>query len=78
MLPTSSAELSDDIKIGLYRDVAEENGHKKGEIRVIPKREDENAGTVNGIAGGNGTSNPVLAYGIAETGAGYIETAQLK
>ncbi|MCI6180231.1 MAG: hypothetical protein MR662_07065, partial [Treponema porcinum] len=78
MLPTSSAVLRDDINIGLYRYLADENGHKKGEIRVIPKREDENAGTVNGIAGGNGTSNPVLAYGIAETGAGYIETAQLK
>ena len=81
MLPTSSAVLRDDINIGLYRYLADEggeNGHKKGEIREIPQQQNENAGTVNGIAGGNGTSNPVLAYGIAETGAGYIETAQLK
>lgn len=84
MLPTSSAVLRDDINIGLYRYLADEagengeKGHKKGEIKVIPKQQNENAGTVNGIAGGNGTSNPVLAYGIAETGAGYIETAQLK
>ena len=36
------------------------------------------AATFNGIAGGNGTSNPIFAYGIAQTGSGYIETAQLK
>ena len=77
MLPTSSAVLRDDINIGLYRYLKDENGHKKGEIREIPQRT-ERAGDENGIAGGNGTSNPVLAYGIAETGTGYIETAQLK
>ena len=80
MLPTSSAVLRDDINIGLYRYLADEggeNGHKKGEIREIPTQS-ERAGDENGIAGGNGTSNPVLAYGITETGSGYIETAQLK
>ena len=77
MLPTSSSILLDDINIGLYRYLADENGHKKGEIREIPTRT-ESAGGVTGIAGGNGTSNPIIAYGITETGAGYIETAQLK
>ena len=77
MLPTSSSILLDDINIGLYRYLADENGHKKGEIREIPTRT-ESAGDVNGIAGGNGTSNPIIAYGITETGAGYVETAQLK
>lgn len=77
MLPTSSSILLDDINIGLYRYLKDENGHKKGEIREIPTRT-ESAGDVNGIAGGNGTSNPIIAYGITETGAGYIETAQLK
>ena len=77
MLPTSSSILLDDINIGLYRYLADENGHKKGEIREIPTRT-ESAGDVTGIAGGNGTSNPIIAYGITETGAGYVETAQLK
>ncbi|MGN0722961.1 MAG: hypothetical protein ACI4LT_03020 [Treponema sp.] len=77
MLPTSSSILLDDINIGLYRYLKDENGHKKGEIREIPTRT-ESAGDVNGIAGGNGTSNPIIAYGITETGAGYVETAQLK
>lgn len=77
MLPTSSSILLDDINIGLYRYLADENGHKKGEIREIPTRT-ESAGGVTGIAGGNGTSNPIIAYGITETGAGYVETAQLK
>ena len=77
MLPTSSSILLDDINIGLYRYLKDENGHKKGEIREIPTRT-ESAGDVTGIAGGNGTSNPIIAYGITETGAGYVETAQLK
>ena len=77
LTPTSSSILLDDINIGLYRYLKDENGHKKGEIREIPTRT-ESAGDVNGIAGGNGTSNPIIAYGITETGAGYIETAQLK
>ena len=77
MLPTSSSILLDDINIGLYRYLKDENGHKKGEIREIPTRT-ESAGGVTGIAGGNGTSNPIIAYGITETGAGYVETAQLK
>lgn len=84
MLPTSSEVLRDDINIGLYKYQSAQNGHLKGEIREIPKLYStsgtgtEYAGSKNGIAGGNGTSNPVLAYGISETGSGYIETAQLK
>lgn len=78
MLPTSSEVLRDDINIGVYKYLTAENGHLKGEIRAIPKRNDEKADAKDGIAGGNGTTNPVLGYGIAETGAGYIETAQLK
>lgn len=84
MLPTSSEVLRDDINIGLYKYQSAQNGHLKGEIREIPRLYSttgtgtEYAGLKNGIAGGNGTSNPVLAYGISETGSGYIETAQLK
>lgn len=84
MLPTSSEVLRDDINIGLYKYQSAQNGHLKGEIREIPKLYStsgtgtEYAGEKNGIAGGNGTANPVLAYGISETGSGYIETAQLK
>lgn len=84
MLPTLSEVMRDDINIGLYKYQSVENGHLKGEIREIPKLYSssgtgtEYAGEKNGKAGGNGTANPVLAYGIAETGAGYIETAQLK
>lgn len=84
MLPTLSEVMRDDINIGLYKYQSAENGHRKGEIREIPKLYSssgtgtEYAGEKNGKAGGNGTANPVLAYGIAETGSGYIETAQLK
>lgn len=83
MLPTSSEVLRDDINIGLYKYQSAQNGHLKGEIREIPKLYSggtgtEYAGSKNGIAGGNETANPVLAYGISETGSGYIETAQLK
>ena len=84
MLPTLSEVMRDDINIGLYKYQSAGNGHLKGEIREIPKLYSssgtgtEYAGEKNGKAGGNGTANPVLAYGIAETGAGYIETAQLK
>lgn len=84
MLPTLSEVMRDDINIGLYKYQSAGNGHLKGEIREIPKLYSssgtgtEYAGEKDGKAGGNGTANPVLAYGIAETGAGYIETAQLK
>lgn len=77
MIPTSSDILRDDINIGLYRYKEEEDGHLKGEIREIP-RQAETAGEKLGVAGGNGTKNPIFAYGISETGSGYIETAQLK
>lgn len=83
MLPTLSEVMRDDINIGLYKYQSAMNGHLKGEIREIPKLSSsgtngEYADKKNGKAGGNGTANPVLAYGIAETGSGYIETAQLK
>lgn len=77
MIPTSSDILRDDINIGLYRYKEAEDGHLKGEIREIPRRA-ETAGEKSGVAGGNGTKNPIFAYGISETGSGYIETAQLK
>lgn len=70
ILPTKSNIVVDDINIGLYRD-------SDGKIKAIPTQT-ESADTKNGVAGGNGTANPVLAYGISETGSGYIETAQLK
>ena len=77
MLPTLSEVMRDDINIGLYKYQSAMNGHLKGEIREIP-RQVETAGEKFGLAGGNGTKNPVFAYGISETGSGYIETAQLK
>jgi len=70
MLPTTSSIVLDDINIGVYKD-------DEGKLQAIPTQT-ESAGAKNGIAGGNGTSNPVFAYGIAQTGSGYIETAQLK
>ena len=70
MLPTTSTLVLDDINIGVYK-----NGD--GELQEIPIQS-ESAGTKSGKAGGNGTSNPIFGYGIAETGSGYVETAQLK
>ena len=70
MLPTTSSLVVDDINIGVYKD-------SNGKLQAIPTQS-ESAGTKSGIAGGNGTSNPIFGYGIAETGSGYVETAQLK
>ena len=70
LLPTTSTIVIDDINIGVYK-------NSDGTLKSIPKQT-ESVGTKNGIAGGNGTSNPIFAYGISQTGAGYIETAQLK
>lgn len=65
ILPTNSKFLLDDICIGVLRD-------SDGKLKNIP--------VVTGTdkCGGNGTSNPVLGYGINYAGSGYIETAQLK
>lgn len=70
LLPTESSIVLDDINIGIFK-------KDDGTLGIIPEQT-ENAGAKNGIAGGNGTSNPIFAYGIAQTGSGYIETAQLK
>ncbi|MBQ5878371.1 MAG: hypothetical protein IIW71_11335, partial [Treponema sp.] len=70
LLPTESSIVLDDINIGIFK-------KDDGTLGIIPTQT-ENAGAKNGIAGGNGTSNPIFAYGIAQTGSGYIETAQLK
>ena len=70
MLPTTSTLVLDDINIGVYKD-------DKGKLQAIPTQS-ETAGEKSGIAGGNGTSNPIFGYGITQTGSGYIETAQLK
>ena len=77
MLPLKSSMIADDISIGVYRYATAENGHLKGEIREIPKIT-ESASSTTGTVGGNGTANPVFAYGISYIGNGYIETAQLK
>ena len=80
MLPTSSEVLLDDINIGVYRYLADDatSGAKKGQIREIPALTRETCGDTKGNAGGNGTANPILGYGISEIGSGYVETAQLK
>lgn len=70
LLPTTSTIVIDDINIGVYK-------KSDGTLQSIPKRT-ESISTKNGIAGGNDTSNPIFAYGISQTGSGYIETAQLK
>lgn len=70
LLPTTSTIVIDDINIGVYK-------NSDGTLKSILKRT-ESVGVKNGIAGGNDTSNPIFAYGISQTGAGYIETAQLK
>ena len=77
MLPLKSSMIADDISIGVYRYASAENGHRKGEIREIPQIT-ESVTRTEGKVGGNGTANPVLAYGITYIGNGYIETAQLK
>ena len=77
MLPVMSEFVGDGFSIGVYRYQTATGGHLKGEIREIPTLN----GTVNsttGTVGGNGTANPVMAYGIKYLGSGYIETAQLK
>ena len=74
MLPTTSTLVLDDINIGVYKNA-------DGTLAVIPKATSENpesAEVKNGMAYGNGTKNPIFAYGIAQTGSGYVETAQLK
>ncbi|MBE6347479.1 MAG: hypothetical protein E7064_00880 [Spirochaetaceae bacterium] len=70
LLPTTSTIVIDDINVGVYKNA-------DGTLQSIPKQT-ETVGTKSGIAGGNGTSNPIFAYGISQTGSGYIETAQLK
>lgn len=70
LLPTTSTIVIDDINIGVYK-------NSDGTLKSIPKQT-ESVGVKNGIAGGNDTSNPIFAYGISQTGSGYIETAQLK
>lgn len=54
-----------------------------GELQAIPSKQEGKTETIaddkkSGIAVGNDTVNPIFAYGIAQTGTGYIETAQLK
>ena len=70
LLPTTSTIVIDDINIGVYK-------NSDGTLKSIPKQT-ESVGVKNGIAGGNETPNPIFAYGISQTGSGYIETAQLK
>ena len=65
ILPTENKFLLDDICIGVYRDAS-------GKLQNIPEKKGTD------ICGGNGTSNPVIGYGINYAGQGYIETAQLK
>lgn len=63
ILPTENKFLLDDICIGVFR-------KPDGNLENIPIKK--------GDSGGNGTSNPVIGYGINYDGQGYIETAQLK
>ena len=65
ILPTENKFLLDDICIGVFR-------NSNGMLQNIPVK------TGTDICGGNGTSNPVIGYGINYAGQGYIETAQLK
>lgn len=65
ILPTENKFLLDDICIGVFR-------KPDGNLQNIPIKTGDN------ICGGNGTSNPVIGYGINYDGQGYIETAQLK
>ena len=65
ILPTENKFLLDDICIGVFRNAS-------GMLQNIPVK------TGTDICGGNGTSNPVIGYGINYAGQGYIETAQLK
>lgn len=65
ILPTENKFLLDDICIGVFR-------KSDGNLQNIPIKTGDN------ICGGNGTSNPVIGYGINYAGQGYIETAQLK
>lgn len=77
MIPVKSEMAGDGFSIGVYRYQTATDGHLKGEIREIPTR-NGTVGSTSGTVGGNGTSNPVMAYGIKYLGSGYIETAQLK
>lgn len=70
ILPTQSDFIVDDFYIGVFRGT-------DGKLNVIPAIT-ETLGETNGSCGGNGTSNPVLGYGINYGGTGYVETAQLK
>ena len=77
MVPTTTeinVNVNSKINIGVYRD-------SDGKLANIPSSISSlsvSAGTSSGVALGNGTSNPVLAYGTNDDGSGFIETAQLK
>ncbi|MEE1290200.1 MAG: hypothetical protein UHW86_04095, partial [Spirochaetota bacterium] len=80
MLPTTSTLVLDDINIGVWKNA-------NGTLKAIPSRPANQSGLQSesiadnkksGIVVGNDTVNPIFAYGIAQTGIGYVETAQLK
>lgn len=80
IVPTTSeinVNVNSKISIGVYRD-------SDGKLADIPSSITgitENASSTEADAGyalGNGTSNPILAYGTNDDGSGFIETAQLK
>jgi hypothetical protein len=76
MLPTTSTLVLDDINIGVWKNA-------NGTLKAIPSKPAGQSETIadnkkSGIVVGNDTVNPIFAYGIAQTGIGYVETAQLK
>lgn len=75
MVPSKSVIMQDKVSVGVYRNKS------TGVIQAIPSAitgKTVSAGTDSGVALGNGTTNPILAYGITYGTKGYIETAQLK
>ena len=72
MVPSQSIIMQEKISVGVYRD------KNTGVIKEIPVQASPSAGATDGKAGGNGTSNPILGYGVTIGTKGYIETAQMR
>lgn len=74
-IPTSSSVNDDNTNIGFYKSTT---AATKDTALAIKSNSTASAGANSGTCNGNGTANPVIAYGIEDNATGYIETAQLK
>ena len=74
-VPTNNSVNDDNTNIGFYKSTV---AATKDTALAIKSNSTTSAGGTSGTCNGNGTTNPVIAYGIEDNATGYIETAQLK